>query len=133
MVRASSPRSCSTRWRSRPRRSTAASRPASASPREEGAARKGKDRRSEPARPLAAASLPAAYVIALSAAVRIRSRPNWPVSRMARDQVDLTPIETRDELVAWFAAGIKPKPQFRLGTEHEKFAFTVEAHRPVPY
>src|SRR5256884_9026397 len=52
---------------------------------------------------------------------------------MARDQVDLTPIETRDELVAWFAAGSKPKSQFRVGTEHEKFAFTVEGHRPVPY
>src|ERR1700676_5372916 len=45
----------------------------------------------------------------------------------------MTPIETRDELVAWFAAGIKPKSQFRIGTEHEKFAFTVEGHRPVPY
>ena len=45
----------------------------------------------------------------------------------------MTPIETRDELVAWFAAGIKPKSQFRLGTEHEKFSFTVEGRRPVPY
>jgi glutamate--cysteine ligase len=52
---------------------------------------------------------------------------------MARDQVDMTPIETRDDLVAWIAAGSKPKSQFRVGTEHEKFAFTVEAHRPVPY
>ena len=45
----------------------------------------------------------------------------------------MTPIETRDELVAWFEAGCKPKSQFRIGTEHEKFAFTVEGHRPVPY
>jgi glutamate--cysteine ligase len=52
---------------------------------------------------------------------------------MARDQVDMTPIETRDELVAWFAEGCKPKSQYRIGTEHEKFAFTVEGHRPVPY
>ena len=52
---------------------------------------------------------------------------------MARDQVDLTPIERRDELVDWIAQGIKPKPQFRIGTEHEKFAFTLEGHRPVPY
>jgi glutamate--cysteine ligase len=52
---------------------------------------------------------------------------------MARDQVDLTPIETRDELVAWFEAGSKPKSRFRIGTEHEKFAFTLEGHRPVPY
>jgi glutamate--cysteine ligase len=45
----------------------------------------------------------------------------------------MTPIETRDELVAWFEAGIKPKSQFRIGTEHEKFAFTIGDHRPVPY
>src|ERR1700757_5304408 len=53
--------------------------------------------------------------------------------RMARDQVDMTPIETRDELVAWFEAGCKPKSQWRAGTEHEKFAFTVQDRRPVPY
>jgi glutamate--cysteine ligase len=52
---------------------------------------------------------------------------------MARDQVDMTPIERRDELVDWLAQGAKPKSQFRIGTEHEKFAFTLEAHRPVPY
>ncbi len=52
---------------------------------------------------------------------------------MARDQIDMTPIETRDELVAWLATGCKPKAQFRVGTEHEKFAFMIEGHRPVPY
>ncbi len=52
---------------------------------------------------------------------------------MARDQIDMTPIETRDDLVAWLEAGCKPKSKFRVGTEHEKFAFTVEGHRPVPY
>src|SRR5215831_12409745 len=52
---------------------------------------------------------------------------------MARDQVDMTPIETRDELVAWLEAGSKPRSRFRLGTEHEKFVFTVEGHNPVPY
>jgi glutamate--cysteine ligase len=52
---------------------------------------------------------------------------------MARDQVDMTPIERRDELVAWVAQGGKPKSQFRIGTEHEKFAFTLEGHQPVPY
>src|SRR6202047_489742 len=52
---------------------------------------------------------------------------------MARDQVGLTPIEGRDDLVNWIAQGVKPKSQFRIGTEHEKFAFTLEGHRPVPY
>src|SRR6516162_379415 len=52
---------------------------------------------------------------------------------MARDQVDPTPIEKRQELVAWFEQGIKPKAEFRLGTEHEKFPFTLAGHRTVPY
>jgi glutamate--cysteine ligase len=52
---------------------------------------------------------------------------------MARDQVDLTPIERREELVDWLAHGCKPKAQFRIGTEHEKFAFMLDGHQPVPY
>jgi glutamate--cysteine ligase len=52
---------------------------------------------------------------------------------MARDQVDMTPIETRDDLVAWFEQGNKPRDHFRIGTEHEKFAFTVSDNQPVPY
>jgi glutamate--cysteine ligase len=52
---------------------------------------------------------------------------------MARDQLDMTPIATRDELVAWLEKGAKPKTEFRIGTEHEKFPFTVSGHSPVPY
>jgi glutamate--cysteine ligase len=52
---------------------------------------------------------------------------------MARDQIDMTPVESRDELVAWFAEGAKPRAQFRIGTEHEKFAFTLRGHNPIPY
>src|SRR3569833_1417866 len=52
---------------------------------------------------------------------------------MARDQIDMTPLETRDELVAWFEAGCQPKAQWRVGTEHEKFVFTLKDHKPVPY
>src|SRR3984893_13484390 len=52
---------------------------------------------------------------------------------MARDPGDMTPVASRDELVAWFAAGEKPREQFRVGTEHEKFAFTLARNRPVPY
>src|SRR5262249_10396779 len=48
-------------------------------------------------------------------------------------QIDMTPIGTREELVAWFEAGSKPGSQFRLGTEHEKFVFTVDGYRPVRY
>ena len=52
---------------------------------------------------------------------------------MARDQVDMTPVERRADLVDWIAQGIKAKSQFRIGTEHEKFAFTLDGHLPVPY
>ncbi len=52
---------------------------------------------------------------------------------MARDQIDMTPIETRDELVAWIAEGSKPKAQFRVGTEHEKLVFRRGRNTPVPY
>jgi glutamate--cysteine ligase len=45
----------------------------------------------------------------------------------------MTPIETRDELVAWIAQGVKPKDDFRVGTEHEKLVFTRDRHDPVPY
>src|SRR5256885_9229164 len=72
--------------------------------------------------------------IALPRGPCVRSRPFRRNSRkMARDLVDLTPIESRDELVAWFAEGAKPKAQWRVGTEHEKFAFTTDTHEPGPY
>jgi glutamate--cysteine ligase len=52
---------------------------------------------------------------------------------MARDQSDPTPIESRDELVAWIAAGCKPASHWLIGTEHEKFPFYKADHSPVPY
>src|SRR5258708_25357000 len=52
---------------------------------------------------------------------------------MARDQIDMTPLKSRDELVAWLEAGVKPPSEFRIGTEHEKTPFTLSGHRPVPY
>jgi glutamate--cysteine ligase len=52
---------------------------------------------------------------------------------MARDQIDMTPLQSRDELVAWIAAGVKPPSEFRIGTEHEKTPFTLVGHNPVPY
>ena len=42
-------------------------------------------------------------------------------------------IETRDALVAWIAAGEKPKSKWRIGTEHEKFVFQTGTLAPVPY
>src|SRR5512133_613551 len=52
---------------------------------------------------------------------------------MARDQIDMTPLQSRDELVAWLEAGVKPPAEFRIGTEHEKTPFTLSGHHPVAY
>src|SRR5690606_41504753 len=46
---------------------------------------------------------------------------------------DFQPIEDRDELVAYLAAGCKPREQWRIGTEHEKFPFYIDGNAPVPY
>ena len=42
-------------------------------------------------------------------------------------------VETRDDLIAWIAAGEKPKQNWRIGTEHEKFVFQTGTLSPVPY
>ena len=52
---------------------------------------------------------------------------------MARDVSDATPIASKDELVAWIAAGEKPKAAWRVGTEHEKVPFYAGTADPVPY
>ncbi len=52
---------------------------------------------------------------------------------MARDTTDQTPISSVQELTDYLAEGCKPKEKFRIGTEHEKFAFFRDGNRPVPY
>lgn len=42
-------------------------------------------------------------------------------------------ISSRDELVAYLEAGSKPKSDWRIGTEHEKFGFYRQGLGPVPY
>src|SRR3974377_736511 len=42
-------------------------------------------------------------------------------------------IESRDELVACVQEGAKPKAEWRIGTEHEKFPFYRDGLKPVPY
>ncbi len=42
-------------------------------------------------------------------------------------------VESRDDLIGWIAAGEKPKAQWRIGTEHEKFVFQTGTLEPVPY
>ena len=42
-------------------------------------------------------------------------------------------IENRQQLIEYLESGCKPKSAWRLGTEHEKFGFTTDDLRPLPY
>ena len=42
-------------------------------------------------------------------------------------------IESRDDLLAIFAKGEKPKDRWRIGTEHEKFVYRTADHRAPSY
>jgi len=42
-------------------------------------------------------------------------------------------VGTREELVAYLESGCKPEEQWMLGTEHEKFGYTMNDLRPLPY
>jgi glutamate--cysteine ligase len=52
---------------------------------------------------------------------------------MARDTTDHTPLTSVSELADYMAGGCKPDTDFRIGTEHEKFAFFRADNSPVPY
>jgi len=43
------------------------------------------------------------------------------------------PIERHEDLAAYLAAGCKPKSDWRIGTEHEKFGYVKDTHAPLPY
>jgi glutamate--cysteine ligase len=49
------------------------------------------------------------------------------------DDSESPPIESREDLLATFAAGEKPPQQWRIGTEHEKFVFRTSDHRAPSY
>ncbi len=43
------------------------------------------------------------------------------------------PIEHPDQLTEYLASGCKPKDDWRIGTEHEKFGYCKDTQRPLPY
>ncbi|EEB84934.1 glutamate--cysteine ligase [Roseobacter sp. GAI101] len=43
------------------------------------------------------------------------------------------PIEHHDQLAQYLADGCKPKEDWRIGTEHEKFGYNKETLLPLPY
>ena len=44
-----------------------------------------------------------------------------------------TPITGRNQLVDYLASGGKPKADWRIGTEHEKFGFRLDDLRPPTF
>ena len=53
------------------------------------------------------------------------------MSRPPEDQG--APITDKAQLVDWFSSGVKPRSAWRIGTEHEKFAFRLSDLRRLPY
>ena len=51
---------------------------------------------------------------------------------MAEVACDDRPLVIED-LVRWMESGAKPKADWRVGAEHEKFVFRLGTHEPVPY
>ncbi len=43
------------------------------------------------------------------------------------------PIENKAQLVEYLASGCKPKEEWRIGTEHEKFGYCRDTLLPLPY
>ena len=43
------------------------------------------------------------------------------------------PITSKADLVDFIADGVKPKSEWRIGTEHEKFGYNLKTLAPLPY
>ena len=43
------------------------------------------------------------------------------------------PIERHEQLAEYLASGCKPKADWRIGTEHEKFGYVKGTYAPLPY
>lgn len=43
------------------------------------------------------------------------------------------PIERHEQLAEYLASGCKPRDQWRIGTEHEKFGYCKDSLKPLPY
>ncbi len=52
---------------------------------------------------------------------------------MSIPQSGVGPIEHFSQLAEVMAAGCKPKDQWRIGTEHEKFGYLTDTLSPLPY
>ena len=51
----------------------------------------------------------------------------------APPQVQGETLTDKAQLIAYLEAGCKPPADWRIGTEHEKFCYTLDDFRPLPY
>jgi len=51
------------------------------------------------------------------------------VSKISRN----SRVESKNQLIDYIASGSKPKSEWTIGTEHEKFVYCMDSHKPVPY
>ncbi|WP_420345266.1 glutamate--cysteine ligase [Pelagibius sp.] len=51
----------------------------------------------------------------------------------APPQVQGETLTDKAQLIAYLEAGCKPAADWRIGTEHEKFCYTLDDFRPLPY
>jgi glutamate--cysteine ligase len=55
------------------------------------------------------------------------------LSQLVASDIPSPPVENRDDLVRYIEQGCKPAVDWRIGTEHEKFAYRRSDLRSVPY
>lgn len=69
----------------------------------------------------------------------IRRNDNKPKKRdtflktTEKTESSIPVVESTDTLIAWFEEGNKPREQWRVGTEHEKFGFRKKDLSPIAY
>ena len=51
----------------------------------------------------------------------------------ASSRLNLPPVQGKDDLSSYLESGCKPKSEWRIGTEHEKFGFLWDNLMPLPY
>ena len=51
----------------------------------------------------------------------------------AETEAGKTVLENKAQMIAYLEQGAKPRAQWRMGTEHEKFPFLTDTLGPVPY
>ena len=73
------------------------------------------------------------FLVRFPKCILVDSGPNQHGVRHLKVSGKPAKIEHGQQLVEYLESGCKPKSEWRLGTEHEKFGFTTNDLRPLPY